>query len=192
MAVEHRPQGKQVIAEALQGSLAPAAHLEASNAPGEGTVGVGTHLERGGKLGQLDGLLLAQLVSARSGCRRPGRQASPVALTGRGKGVGPQPDASGLEEMHDADQLAQLVHRALGALRALALLAEGQELRLPGSAASSAPRVSASSMARALLSRSWSSASSVQPSQSEARKTQSIRAARSLGSPSTGSPRASR
>ena len=40
--------------------------------------------------------------------------------------------------------------------------------------ASSAPRVSASTTASALRRRSWSSESSVQPSQSEARKTLSI------------------
>ncbi len=73
----------------------------------------------------------------------------------------------------------------------------GSDIRNPTSgaistSASSAPRVSASSTARALFKRSWSRASSVQPSQSEARKTVSICAARSPGSVGTISPRASR
>ena len=63
----------------------------------------------------------------------------------------------------------------------------GSGIRRPTSgaistSASSAPRVSASSTASAFSRRAWSRASSVQPSQSEARKTVSICAARSPGS----------
>ena len=85
-----------------------------------------------------DRLLLAQLVAA--GARRGGAggEAGPAVLAGRGEGVGAEADAAGLEEVHDADQLAQLLQRGFGALAALALLGDGEELRFPGGAAHAA------------------------------------------------------
>ena len=47
VALEHGSQGEKVVAEALEGALAGAAHLEAGDRPGECPVGVGARLERG-------------------------------------------------------------------------------------------------------------------------------------------------
>ena len=135
MAVEDGAQRQQVVAETLERGVAAAAQLEAADRPGKGAVGVGARLQRGGELGELDRLLLAQLVGAGTGRGRPGGDPRPAILAGRGEGVGAEADAAGLEEVHDADQLAELGKGVRGALGALALLGEGEELRLPGGAA---------------------------------------------------------
>ena len=67
VALQHRAQGQQVVAQALQRGLALAAHLEAADRPGEGAVGVGAGLQRARELGQLVGLVLAQPVAAGAG-----------------------------------------------------------------------------------------------------------------------------
>ncbi len=80
-------------------------------------------------------LLLAQLVGARASRGGAGGEAGPAILAGGGKGVGAEADAAGLEEVHDADQLAELGQGHLGTLGALFLLDDGEELGLPGGAA---------------------------------------------------------
>ncbi len=72
VAVEHRAQRQQVITEALQRRVAAAAQLEAIDRPGESAVRIGARLQRGGELGKLHRLLLAQLVGAGAG--RAGRR----------------------------------------------------------------------------------------------------------------------
>ena len=135
LPVEHRAQREQVVAEALHRGLASAAHLEPRDCPGEGPVGVRARLELGRELGEARGLVLAQPVAARAGGGDAGRDPAPVAVSGRGEGVGAEADPAPLEEPHHADQLAKLAQGLGGGIRALALLGDRQELRLPGGAA---------------------------------------------------------
>ena len=100
LAVEHRAQRHQVVAEPLHRGLPRAAHLEAADRPGEGPVGVGTGLERARQLGELARLVLAQAVAAGAGGGGAGGDPPPLALAGRGEGVGTEPDAAPLEEPH--------------------------------------------------------------------------------------------
>ena len=133
MALEHRAQRQQVVGEAFHRALALAAHLEAADRPGEGVVGIRTLLQLLGEVGEFGALLLGEAVTARAGRGRPGGDPAPGVLAGRREGERPEADAADLEHPHHADQLAKLVERRLRPV--VALLGDGEELRLPGGAA---------------------------------------------------------
>src|SRR3954463_10601593 len=121
-----------MVAESLERALSHTAHLEPCNRPGQGAVGVRTRWEGNRQVGEPLGLVLAEQVAAgsRRGCS--GRNPAPMPGSARREGIGPEAEAAALEDAHDADQLPQLVQGARGGIRAIALLGDGEELRLPG------------------------------------------------------------
>ena len=135
LTVEHGAQRQQVVAQAFERRRALAAELEAAHRPGQRAGGVGTSLQRLRQLDQLARLILVEPVAVGARGRRAGGDAPPAALAGRREGVRAEPDAAPLIETHDADQVAELSQRGRGGIRALALLGDGEELRLPGGAA---------------------------------------------------------
>ena len=85
VALEHRSQRQQEVAQAVQRALALAAHLEAADRPGEGAVGVGAGLEGAGELGQLGRLGLAEAVAAGTGRRGAGGDPPPAVARRSGR-----------------------------------------------------------------------------------------------------------
>ena len=95
VALEHRAQRQQVVAEAVERGLSrsqpiskrPTAQVRAPSGSGRAS-------SVGGELGQLDRLVLAQLVAAGAGRRGAGGDPAPAVLAGRGEGVGTEADAA--------------------------------------------------------------------------------------------------